>query len=181
MRANEFLLELFDPKHAIPLKWRNGGTNILASGQLNIQGEPMTLDINFGLEDDNIVNIEFSVAGSYDLTGKGGSTQVFSTVIEAVKHFVSTHPDVTAFTFTADEKSRARMYDTLTKRVAKEIGFDVMKMQGIFASYCPLMIESKLRLVTYVISPDEEFQSKFPDVISKAEKHLRSIIDKFNL
>lgn len=65
--------------------------------------------------------------------------------------------------------------------VAKEIGMDVMKMQGIFASYCPLMIEQKLRLVTYVIAPDEEFQSKFPNVINKAEQHLRSIIDKFNL
>ena len=65
--------------------------------------------------------------------------------------------------------------------VAKEMGFDVMKMQGIFASYCPLMIEPKLRLVTYVVSPDEEFQSKFPDIISKAEQHLRTIIDKFNL
>ena len=65
--------------------------------------------------------------------------------------------------------------------VAKAIGFDVMKMQGIFASYCPLMIESKLRLHTFVVSPDEEFQSKFPEVISKAEQHLRTIIDKFNL
>ena len=65
--------------------------------------------------------------------------------------------------------------------VAKEMGFDVMKMQGIFASYCPLMIEPKLRLVTYVVSPDEEFQTNFPNVISKAENYLRTIIDKFNL
>ena len=43
------------------------------------------------------------------------------------------------------------------------------------------MIEPKLRLVTYVVSPDEEFQANFPNVISKAENYLRTIIDKFEL
>ena len=65
--------------------------------------------------------------------------------------------------------------------VAREYDWNVMDMDGIFASYCPLMIDPKLRLKKINIKPDEEFQSKLPVLINNAENYLRSIISKFDL
>jgi len=65
--------------------------------------------------------------------------------------------------------------------VAHELDINPMELKGVFVSYCPLMIEPKLRLAIYDVPADEEFQTNFPNVISKAENYLRTIIDKFNL
>jgi hypothetical protein len=65
--------------------------------------------------------------------------------------------------------------------VAHELDINPMNFTGVFASYCPLMIEPKLRLKKILVEPDAEFQSKLPKLIETAENHLRSIIDKFEL
>ena len=65
--------------------------------------------------------------------------------------------------------------------VAKEMNISPMNMRGVFASYCPLMHEQRLRIKTIDIMPDLEFQTQLPEVILKAENYLKSIIDKFEL
>jgi len=65
--------------------------------------------------------------------------------------------------------------------VAKDKEMNVMDIEGIFVSYCPLMIEQRLRLAVYKVMPDMEFQMKLPFMIKNAEDYLRTIIDKFNL
>jgi hypothetical protein len=47
-------------------------------------------------------------------------------VISAVGEFVKSHPNVSIITFTADEQSRAKMYDTLAKRVSRQLGWHVI-------------------------------------------------------
>jgi hypothetical protein len=118
--------ELFDPKQSSELEWEKGVGVTYANGIINIDNKEVNIDITFANIDDGIINIEFMVGGAFDLTGKGGASQVFATVIEAVKKFVKEHPKVTTFTFTAEEKSRAKMYDTITKRVAKQLGWHVI-------------------------------------------------------
>lgn len=118
--------ELFNPKKASALEWQKDLGVTYAQGEVIIGGKPVSIDITFSNMDDGIVNIEFMVGGSFELTGKGGVSEVFSTVIEAVKQFVTEHPKINILTFTAEEQSRAKMYDTITKRVAKQLGWHVI-------------------------------------------------------
>lgn len=133
MRANEFLSELFHPEHAVPLEWEKGLGVTYARGTIPIKGKDVDIDITFANMDDGVVNIEFMVGGSFELTGAGGASKVFSTVIEAVREFVLTHRKINTITFTAEEKSRARMYDTITKRVAHKLGWHVVPYDEVMS------------------------------------------------
>ncbi len=133
MRAKDFLTELFHPEHAAPLEWEKGLGVTYARGNVPIKGKDVAIDITFANMDDGVVNIEFMVGGSFELTGSGGASQVFATVIEAVREFVLKHPKIKTITFTAEEKSRARMYDTITKRVAKKLGWHVVPYDEMIA------------------------------------------------
>ena len=121
------IIELFDPEKASDLDWDYSTPGVTyASGNVNIGGNDIGIDITFSEQDEGIVNIEFAVGGRFGLTGKGGASQVFATVIEAVKQFVEENPKVTTITFTAEEQSRAKMYDTVAKRVSKQLGWHVV-------------------------------------------------------
>lgn len=129
------LRELFDKSQASPLEWDESNPYaVYASGHVPVGGHDVAIDITFSMEDEGIVNIEFMVGGEFELTGKGGTNQVFATVIEAVKKFVKQRPrTVNVITFTAEEKSRARMYDTLAKRVAQQLGWHVIPYEEMIA------------------------------------------------
>jgi hypothetical protein len=121
------IFELFEPEKASDLDWEKSTPGVTyAQGHVNIGEQNVPIDITFADEGNGLVNIEFGVGGRFSLTGKGGASQVFATVIEAVKEFVNDHPKVTAITFTAEEQSRAKMYDTIAKRVSKQLGWHVV-------------------------------------------------------
>ena len=126
MRAKEFLSELFHPENAAPLEWHKSPGVTYATGQVKIGGHDVTIDITFHDMGEGIINIEFMVGGQFELTGRGGASQVFATVIEAVREFVLTNRKVKTITFTAEEKSRARMYDSVAKRVSHKLGWHVV-------------------------------------------------------
>jgi hypothetical protein len=126
MRIKEVISELFHPENASFLDWEKGLGVTYARGDVDINGKNVSIDITFANMDDGIVNIEFMVGGSFELTGGGGASKVFATVIEAVREFVMKNRRVKYITFTAEEKSRARMYDTITKRVAHKLGWHVV-------------------------------------------------------
>jgi hypothetical protein len=65
--------------------------------------------------------------------------------------------------------------------VAKDKGINPMDMTGMFVSYCPLMIEPRLRICKFEVKADTAFQELLPFTIKQAEAHLRTIIDKFEL
>lgn len=55
-------------------------------------------------------------SGSYSVTGAGGAVEVFSKVTAAVVSLMNGH-DIPILTYTAEEKSRQKLYDRLTKTV----------------------------------------------------------------
>lgn len=126
MRAVEFLLELFDPKLAMPLQWEVNAGVVYAYGQVKTNKGDVVIDITFAQMDKDVWNIEFMVGGSHEVTGGGGANQVFATVIASVNQFLKKVPTAHTITFTAEEKSRARAYDTIAKRVAKNLGWHVV-------------------------------------------------------
>jgi hypothetical protein len=118
MRAKEFLAELFDPKHAGHIDWPDDTVAVST-----INGKQLI--INFR-ESEGIVQLEFNIDDEFQMTGRGDANAIFATVIEAIKEYVGNWRGVHAFVFTADEQSRAKMYDTLAKRVAKQLGWHVV-------------------------------------------------------
>ena len=133
MKAYEIISELFGSDRVSELEWDKSSGVTYASGVINIDNKEVNIDITFVDMDNGIVNIEFMVGGAFNLTGKGGASQVFATVIQAVKQFVNEHPKVTTITFTAHEQSRAKMYDTLAKRVSKQVGWHVVPYDEMIA------------------------------------------------
>jgi hypothetical protein len=131
MRVQQIISELFHPENASFLDWEKHRGVTYARGDVDIDGKNVAIDITFADMGPGIINIEFMVGGSFELTGKGGASKVFSTVIEAVREFVNKNPRVKYITFTAEEKSRARMYDTITKRVAHKLGWHVVPYDDV--------------------------------------------------
>lgn len=132
MKAKEFLPELFDPKKARPFKWTTltQARSYLSDGRYLI--------VNFiPLDKKNMsaapIAIEFSVGDDFEMTGGGNVSEIFATVIEIVKYFVKGFRSTTALYFTAEEQSRAKMYDTLAKRVAKQVGWHVVPYEEMVA------------------------------------------------
>lgn len=126
MRSKEFISELFDPKLAMPLQWEVNKGSVYAYGQVKTNHGDVEIDITFAEMDKDVWNIEFMVGGSHEVTGSGGANQVFATVIASVNKFLTKVPTAHTITFTAEEKSRARAYDTIAKRVAKNLGWHVV-------------------------------------------------------
>lgn len=126
MRSKEFLPEVFNPNKAAPLMWAN------AHKAVAVVSDTQDLSVNFISHGNKIFAIEFNINNEYEMTGEGNVAVIFATVIEAVKQFVQ-RADVKAIFFTADEKSRAKMYDTLSKRVAKQVGWHVVPYNDMVA------------------------------------------------
>ena len=133
MRFREIIKELLDPKLAVDLEWAEGSDYIAARGYVTVTDqygnkEDEELEVEFGEfphRNRKEYEVQFKVGDSYDITGGGNANVIFATVIQACKDFVEMyHPD--RLFFTAKEQSRARMYDTITKRVAKEVGWHVI-------------------------------------------------------
>jgi hypothetical protein len=144
MRVREIIIELFDPKLAIDLEWAEGSDYIAARGYVTVTNpdgyggeygneEEVELEVEFGEfphRNRKEYEVQFKVGGSYDITGGGNANVIFATVIQACKDFVEMYNPDRLF-FTAKEQSRARMYDTITKRVAKQVGWHVIPFDEI--------------------------------------------------
>ena len=127
MKAKEFLPELFNPNKALPLKWTD-----LTQARAQLP-DGRYLIVNFRPVDPKDPDwagqpwsIEFSVGDDFEMTGGGAVSTIFATVIEAVKYFLKGFGSIPALYFTAEEQSRAKMYDTLAKRVSKQLGWHVV-------------------------------------------------------
>ena len=127
MRSKEFINELFSSKKVPKLSWSYNGT--VATAKVAPRKK---LRIHFTNEY-NTTSVEFSINDQFDLTGGGDVSVIFATVIEAIKDFVTIDPREDSLYFTASEQSRARMYDTLAKRVSKQLGWHVVPYDDMVA------------------------------------------------
>jgi FMN phosphatase YigB (HAD superfamily) len=142
--GEDVLKELFDPKLAIDLEWAEGSDYVAARGYVTVTNpngyggeygneEEVELEIEFGEyphPQRKEYEVQFKVDESFAITGGGNTSVIFATVIQACKDFVEMYKPDRLF-FTADEQSRARMYDTITKRVAKQVGWHVLPFDEI--------------------------------------------------
>lgn len=127
MRITEIITEVFNPNKAAPLMWAN------AHKAIAIVSDTQDLSVNFISHGNNTYAIEFNINNEYAKTGEGNVAVIFATVIEAIRQFITREQGLKALFFTADEKSRAKMYDTLSKRVAKQLGWHVVPYEEMVA------------------------------------------------
>ena len=144
MRAKEFITELFDPKLAVDLEWAEGSDYVVARGYVTVTNpngyggeygneEEVKFEIEFGEyphPQRKEYEVQFKVDESFAITGGGNANVIFATAIQACKDFVEMYKPDRLF-FTAEEQSRARMYDTIAKRVAKQVGWHVLPFDEI--------------------------------------------------
>ena len=120
MRSKEFISEVFNPTKAAHVAWGNSHTAVAAVSDIQ------DLSVRFISHGAGTIAIEFNINNQYDITGEGNVAVIFATVIEAIRQYIQKQPEVKSIVFTAGEKSRAKMYDTLSKRVAKQLGWHVI-------------------------------------------------------
>tara|TARA_R110000744_G_scaffold9052_8_gene29489 strand:+ start:4949 stop:5383 length:435 start_codon:yes stop_codon:yes gene_type:complete len=122
------LAEVFDQPEKI--KWKKKGSSDV--GSFIIEDNEYELFMNPYRDDDKTWSIEFvQVAndsfarrGKTGITGAGNEVKLFSTVIAGIKQWVKKNkPEV--IEFTASEPSRKKLYNSLIKRLSKEIGYEI--------------------------------------------------------
>jgi len=125
MRATEFLSELISQKLAQPIIWVNSSiarSRLPSGDEIEVQFAPVAP----GYDD-----ISFSVNRKFTITSGGNANQVFATVIQAIKEYIANNPKLHTITFAANEKSRARAYDALIKRITPGLGWHVVPHDDI--------------------------------------------------
>lgn len=94
-------------------------------------------------KDVNIYGVQFSTGGNYEITGKVGSQapQVFTTVIDIMKHYVRTHPNANILMFSSKEPSRNKLYDRMIRFFPSQLNFKTHKVEFRDNNYYFLLLQ----------------------------------------
>lgn len=118
------LHELFDPKSAFAVEWDDQfGPKEMHASAYDRQGR--TIDINFIPISENMIEIEFTRGGSHEITGKGDAPQVLTTVVEAIKTYLTKYYSAPYIVFSSASKeaSRTGAYSAMISRMAAGLGY----------------------------------------------------------
>lgn len=75
--------------------------------------------------------LDFAVEDDFAVTGEGDAPRIFATVIEAVKQSMNRNRNLVGLMFTGFERSRARLYTTMVKRLSRQYGLDPVVLKDI--------------------------------------------------
>jgi hypothetical protein len=139
-----YITELFEkpfPLHKITKVGGVGrGTFISYLYTINPNLKPMEnniISVEFSLDRDASDTdwlLEFSRGGAIHITNQGNASRVFASVLHAVQDFITKHkPNTISFSALKgddDIGSRVRLYTTLIKRFAPQIGYELIKRVG---------------------------------------------------
>ena len=90
-----------------------------------------TYEVELHHYDNGEVNVEFGRinknTGRHDIgitgTGRGKQYQLFATVKAIVQDYVSKNPNVNSIAYSAEEKSRKKLYNRMNRRLGSETGW----------------------------------------------------------
>ena len=121
------LSEVFDSPEKI--KWGKKGNSDMGNftiedNEYEIWMNPLRDGKTWSIEFVQVANDSFARHGKTGITGAGNEVKLFSTVIAGIKQWVKKNkPEV--IEFTASEPSRKKLYNSLIKRLSKEIGYKI--------------------------------------------------------
>lgn len=78
-----------------------------------------------------IAKLDFAVDDDFAVTGEGDAPRIFATVIEAVKQSMDRNKNLVGFMFTGFERSRARLYTTMVRRLSRQYDLDPIVLKDI--------------------------------------------------
>lgn len=91
-----------------------------------------------GLFEVSFAKLDGEQGSSMEITRTGREFAVFSGMAEATRDFVKRTPDCSALYFTAKERSRARAYRSMVKRMARELDWTIQpRLAEMFAGWDP--------------------------------------------
>ena len=67
---------------------------------------------------------------SFGITGEGNAVEVFSKVVGLLRDFLSTN-EIRVVGFTASEPSRIKLYNTMVRKLASELGYNSFQYNNI--------------------------------------------------
>ena len=133
MKISEILTESFDQPYPVKVIQSPGSNDYEAGVKLP---DGTLLDIRFfrmGFSNDNNSwEMEFTRAGSADVTGEGDAFRIFATVIEAARQFIQMKKPYDLFFSASKEagdvqvgnkQSRAKLYNRMVSRFATKMGY----------------------------------------------------------
>jgi hypothetical protein len=135
--------ELLDPTSAYDITWSRQPHNqdtydehrALAKDQ---KGKDLEISF-YDFKEYDLTAIEFSRgtssgvfrSRSYDITKDGEQLNVFSTVLKAIKQYISSEDAPNYIVFSAKEKSRAKLYQAFVNRFANQFGYKQIPADNI--------------------------------------------------
>lgn len=118
MRANEFLVELFQGQKNWQWMFR-GSEEVQAKFEVDgVEYSYLVYEYKPGRWE-----IDFSNRGEqnqnkpYGITGTGNAAEVFGTVVDITRSFLQQYPHVKLISFSADEPSRQKLYARMAQRL----------------------------------------------------------------
>lgn len=131
--------ELFDQPKAYPLKWEmsdyEGEASAWAKSQhgrfIEIRFIPqIDFGLVMGLDPQDVIDVEFRVDNSYEITKTGDQYRIFATVMQAMAQYVQRfHPGF--LVFLSREASRNRLYHSLVGRYARQLNYRMIPWSAV--------------------------------------------------
>jgi hypothetical protein len=125
MRATDFLIELFDPETAFPLKWDK---QFASHGEFHAwaqDADGREIGISFTpTGNGEITDVAFTRGGTHEMTGKGDAARVMATVINAIKIFVGKYKPPYLVFSAKSTGGRASAYTAMIRRAAQ--GYELL-------------------------------------------------------
>ncbi len=124
------LLELFDKPYSFELVPGRMDDDFLAAFK-DDDGKLTIVNFEFWAGPDLYI-VDFKRDGKFDLTGdspkdKQIAIRVLATVVEAIRQVIEQKkPFALAFSAKSDETSRVKLYDSMVKRMAKSMGYELV-------------------------------------------------------
>ena len=75
--------------------------------------------------------LDFAVEEDFAISGEGDAPRIFATVIEAVKQSMNSNRNLVGFVFTGFERSRARLYTTMVRRLSRQYNLEPIVLKNI--------------------------------------------------
>ncbi len=123
MRAVDFITELFEPNHHATIEWGNKTPSGTVKATAMI-GKDREVEVWFEYIGKEVVEVSFTVDGTFELSNGGDQYKVFSTVIDIIKDFDYAYGPK-YLTFSAKENSRRSLYKKMAARLASSTGYQV--------------------------------------------------------
>lgn len=116
------ITELFDPKYSFDIEWDESASYGLEQHARAYDRQGREINISFVPFSSLLVDVEFARGGTYEITGMGDAERVFTTVLKAIRMYV-TKCGPKYLIFSGSEESRNSLYLALIQKYARIFGY----------------------------------------------------------